>query len=191
MTTLSSARLLLRPVIGDDLTDTYVGWLNDPAVNACLETRFEPQTLESVRAYWQAHGTDPTSPWWAICRRDQQDRHIGNIKLGPIHPIHLRADISLFIGDRGSWGLGLATEAIALVRDWALLQLGLHKLCAGIYAENNASSHAFEKCGFRLEGRFVDEVVNAHGTRSDVLRLGLVNSLGFRKASLAEKARGE
>lgn len=171
---LTSDRLLLRPVAETDLTATYVGWLNDPAVNACLETRFERQTLDSVRAYWQAHGHDPSSPWWAICRRDQRDRHIGNIKLGPIHPIHRRADISLFLGDRASWGLGFATEAIALVRDWAFAHLGLHKLNAGLYADNVGSRRAFEKCGFRLEATLRGEALNSDGLWTDVLRLGLI-----------------
>lgn len=173
MTQLLSSRLRLRPVAKADLTASYVGWLNDPAVNAYLETRFQPQTLESVQAYWQAHGNDPASPWWAICRRDQADRHIGNIKLGPIHPIHQRADISLFIGDQHSWGQGFATEAIALVRDWAFEQRGLHKLSAGLYADNIGSRRAFERCGFQLEGTLQQEVCIAAHVRMDVLRFGL------------------
>jgi len=176
MTRLLSARLLLRPVAEADINPTYVAWLNDPDVNAFLETRFQRQTLESVRAYWQDHGKAPSSPWWAICRRDQQDRHIGNIKLGPIHPIHRRADVSLFLGDRGCWGLGFASEAIALVRDWAFQQLGLHKLCAGLYADNIGSLRAFEKCGFRLEGTLRSEAQLDTDRRTDVLRLGLLAS---------------
>ena len=174
MTLILGSALLLRPVVESDLTDSYVSWLNDPEVNAFLETRFQYQTLELVRDYWKAHGNDPSSPWWAICRRDQQDRHIGNIKLGPIHPIHKRADISLFIGDRKAWGLGLATEAISLVRDWAFMQLELHKLSAGIYGENIGSRRAFEKCGFVLEGSLRDEVQNVNGGWTDVLRFGLL-----------------
>ena len=174
MRTLESARLLLRPLTEADLTPTYVAWLNDPTVNAFLETRFWPQTLQSVRIYWQQHHGDASSPWWAICRRDQQCRHIGNIKLGPIHPIHCRADISLFIGDRTSWGQGLATEAIALVRDWAFLELKLDKLSAGLYAANQGSRHAFEKCGFQLEGTLRQEAISAEGGRVDVLRFGLL-----------------
>ena len=176
MTTLQSSRLLLRPLSESDLTPTYVAWLNDPAVTAFLETRFSPQTLESVRVYWQQHHADASSPWWAICRRDEQDRHIGNIKLGPIHPIHRRADISLFIGDRTSWGQGLATEAIRLVCDWAFKDLKLLKLCAGLYASNQGSRRAFEKCGFRLEGRLCQEAFDLDGTRTDILRLGLLPS---------------
>ena len=79
-------------------------------------------------------------------------RHIGNIKLGPIHWLHRRADLSLFIGERKYWGQGYASEAIALVRDWAFRELDLQKLNAGIYSGNHGSRRAFEKCGFELEG---------------------------------------
>jgi len=171
---LQSSRLLLRALELSDLNATYLGWLNDPAVNCFLETRFLPQSLEALMAYWQSHRDDSSSPWFAICLLGE-GRHIGNIKLGPIHWLHRRADISLFIGERGCWGQGYASESIALVRDWAFRELDLQKLNAGIYAGNFGSRRAFEKCGFKLEATLRQEVVSA-GRRLDVWRLGLPRS---------------
>lgn len=168
---LHSSRLLLRAVELDDLNPTYLGWINDSIVNRYLETRFLPHTLEALKSYWQKYHEDPSSPWFAICLK-QDNRHIGNIKLGPIHWLHSRADISLFIGDSRCWGKGYASEAIALVRDWAFLNLDLYKLNAGIYAENHGSKFAFQKCGFEIEGRLIDECVLGGG-RSDIIKLGL------------------
>ena len=172
---LQSSRLLLRALVFSDLNVNYLGWLNDPLVNRYLETRFLPQSIESLQAYWQAHRDDPTSPWFAICLVDDGS-HIGNIKLGPIQWLHRRADLSLFIGDRSCWGKGYASEAIALVRDWAFCELDLQKLNSGICSGNIASRRAFEKCGFELEGVLRNEVVSA-GQRQDVWRLGLPRSL--------------
>ncbi len=171
---LQSSRLLLRALELDDLNATYLSWLNDPAVNRFLETRVLPQTLESLQAYWQAHRDDPSSPWFAICLLSE-GHHIGNIKLGPIQWLHRSADLSLFIGERGCWGQGYASEAIALVRDWAFRELDLQKLNAGIYVGNLGSRRAFEKCGFELEGTLRQEVVSA-GQRLDAWRLGLPRS---------------
>ena len=171
---LKSSRLLLRALELDDLNATYLSWLNDPAVNCYLETRFLPQSLEALRAYWQAHRDDPSSPWFAICLVDD-GRHIGNIKLGPIQWLHRRADLSLFIGERRCWGQGYASEAIAMVCEWAFRELDLQKLNAGIYASNLGSRRAFEKCGFELEGTLRQEVVAA-GQRMDVWRMGLPRS---------------
>lgn len=172
---LTTARLLLRALESADLNDDYLGWLNDPAVNQYLETRFLPQSMEALQGYWQDHRDDPASPWFAICLRADA-RHIGNIKLGPIQWLHRRADLSLFIGDRSCWGQGYATEAIAAVRDWAFAELDLQKLTAGIYAGNLGSRRAFEKCGFALEGTLRAEVVS-RGERLDVWRMGLPRSL--------------
>ena len=58
---LQSSRLLLRALEPADLNATYLGWLNDPSVNRYLETRFLPQTLEALQAYWQAHRDDPAA----------------------------------------------------------------------------------------------------------------------------------
>ena len=171
---LQSSRLLLRALEPSDLNITYLGWLNDPEVNRFLETRFLPQTIESLQAYWQAHRDDPTSPWFAICLVGDS-RHIGNIKLGPIHWLYRHAYLSLFIGDRSFWGKGYASEAIALVRDWAFRELDLQKLNAGICAGNIGSRRAFEKCGFELEGTLRQEVVSG-GQRVDTWRLGLPRS---------------
>jgi len=172
---LTSTRLLLRALEPDDLNSTYLGWLNDPTVHRYLETRFLPQTMEALQRYWQEHRDDANSPWFAICLQ-ADGRHIGNIKLGPIHWIHRRGDISLFIGDRSCWGQGYATEAIATLRDWAFAVHDLQKLTAGIYAGNPGSRRAFEKCGFILEGTLRAEVVSS-GERLDVWRMGLPRSM--------------
>jgi ribosomal-protein-alanine N-acetyltransferase len=172
---ISTERLLLRALASADLNATYLSWLNDPAVNRYLETRFLPQTMEALQSYWQVHRDDPASPWFAICLQ-ADGRHIGNIKLGPIQWLHRRGDLSLFIGDRSCWGQGYASEAIAAVRDWAFAELDLQKLNAGIYAGNLGSRRAFEKCGFNLEGTLRAEVVS-RGERLDVWRMGLPRSL--------------
>ena len=171
---LRTERLLLRALDSSDINKNYLGWLNDPMVNRYLETRFIPQTLESLHTYWSAHRDDPASPWFAICLASDH-RHIGNIKLGPIHWLHRRADISLFIGERTCWGQGYAAEAISLVRDWAFSVLDLQKLSAGIYSANIASRRAFEKCGFELEGTLRQDVVS-EGKRMDVWRFGLLRA---------------
>ncbi|HEY1157453.1 MAG TPA: GNAT family protein, partial [Arthrobacter sp.] len=94
---------------------------------------------------------DPLNLFAGIFLREG-DRHIGNIKLGPINVHHRRADIGLLVGDRACWGKGYASEAIAILSDFAFGRLGLHRLTAGMYAENEGSARAFEKAGYAREG---------------------------------------
>lgn len=137
----------VRPISLDDCTERYVNWLRDPDVNKYLETRWLEQTLESVRAFVVSVGEDSASHLMAITDA-KSDRHIGNIKIGPISSYHNHADLSYFIGDRDYWGRGYATEAIQLAIRLGFEQFGLHRLQAGTYASNSGSARALEKAGF-------------------------------------------
>lgn len=149
---LRSDRLTLRAVTLDDVGPAYQAWLADPAVNRYLETRHAEQTLDKIAAFVKKMQDKPDEFFWAICVT-VEDRHIGNIKLGPVNPHHQRADVSLFIGDKAYWGQGYAGEAIGLVTDHAFRDLKLQKLCAGAYTPNIASIAAFEHQGWTREGQ--------------------------------------
>lgn len=149
---ISGPRLHLRSPRPADVTDRYVGWLNDPEVNRCLEIRFTPHTKDSVRGYLDKMAADEENVFLAIVLNDG-DVHIGNLKIGPINRAHRFADIGIVIGEKGSWGKGYATEAISLATRLAFETLGLHRLEAGAYASNMGSAKAFLKAGWKEEGR--------------------------------------
>lgn len=165
---LEGDRIYLREVRVDDVGDVYYRWLSDPEVNRFLETRYIPQSLDNIRKYVQAMDGNRDQIFLAICSKDN-DRHIGNIKLGPINWTHRFADVSLIVGEKDYWGKGIATAAISLVSAYAFETLNLHKLRAGCYALNEGSAKAFEKVGFRREGlisglwqigdKFIDEIL--------------------------------
>ncbi|MCX8003947.1 MAG: GNAT family N-acetyltransferase [Burkholderiaceae bacterium] len=134
----------------DGVTENYVAWLNDPAVNRYLEARFVRHTLESTRRFVQAVADSDDSILFGI-RYVPEGRHVGNIKLGPIDCNHRRAEIGLLIGERCLWGRGIAANAIELATRYAFDSLGLLKVTAGCYASNVGSRRAFEKAGFVVE----------------------------------------
>ncbi len=134
----------------DEVTDEYVTWLNDPAINRYLESRFVRHTAESTRRFVQSIVQSDDSILFGI-RYVPVKRHVGNIKLGPIDRHHRRAEIGLLIGDRSVWGRGIASSAIELAARYAFESLGLLKITAGCYAGNVGSRRAFEKAGFVVE----------------------------------------
>ena len=85
--------------------------------------------------------------------RAEPQRHIGNIKLGPIDQRHKSAPIGIAIGARDCWGKGFASQAVAALSDHAFAVLGLERVEAGFYADNEASQRAFKRAGFVEEGR--------------------------------------
>lgn len=152
---LTTSRLLLRNLNSDDVGDRYLEWLRDPAVNRYLEVRFQEHTKAAIESFIESVNTSPDSILFGIFLADS-DRHIGNIKLGPINRRHRRAEISLLLGEKLEWGKGYASEAIRAVSEFGLDRLELHKIAAGLYEENLGSLNAFIKAGYSQEARLPD-----------------------------------
>jgi [ribosomal protein S5]-alanine N-acetyltransferase len=148
---LESERLYLRAVQSNDVDEAYRRWMNDATINKYLESRFFPHTSETLKDYVQGKLNDNENPFFAIILKEN-DRHIGNIKLGPINTIHRFADIGIIIGEKDCWGKGYATEAIRLIVKYGFNTLNLHKITAGFYEPNIQSMKAFIKAGFIQEG---------------------------------------
>lgn len=165
-------RIYLRPVSLADAGPRYLGWINDPEVNRYLESRFETATLSGLRAFISSMRADPATHFLAIVLK-AGNRHIGNIKLGPVNRVHGFAEIGILLGEKDCWGKGYATEAISLLCGFAFGSLGLHKLTAGAYAANRGSVRAFLKAGFSREGRKRDQYRCGDGYQ-DLVLLGKV-----------------
>ena len=138
---------LLTP---DRVSAAYVGWLNDPEVNRFLESRFAPQDHQRCIQFaeWALKSSDNILFGIRSC---ELNRHVGNIKLGPILRPHGLAEIGIMIGDQAAWGKGVGRSAIQCVSNIAAHDLGLRKLTAGCYAANAGSVKAFTKAGFNVE----------------------------------------
>ena len=147
-------KVYLRALRLADARQEYVQWLNDKEINQFLECRFTRHTLSKLRKYIAKALRNRDIVFLAIIR-NEDEKHIGNIKLGPIDRNHKVGEIGIMIGDRNSWGKGYATEAISLLSDYAFKGLRLHKLTAGLYEKNVGSYKAFQKCGFFEEGRLI------------------------------------
>ncbi len=165
---LESERLYFREIRLTDVNEKYCRWMNDPDVIAYLESRFYPNTPESLKNYVSGRINDPNSVFWAIVVK-KGEQHIGNIKIGPINWIHRLADVGVIIGERAFWGKGYGTEAIKLASRYAFTILNLNKLTAGMYSCNISSLSAFKKANFTEEGirknnrffngKYVDEIL--------------------------------
>lgn len=140
--------IYLREVLLTDVNEQYHKWLNDSETTQFLETKFCPQTMEAIEEYVKNMLKSDDSIFLAIIEKGT-DKHIGNIKIGPINWIHRFATISLILGNKTKWGKGYGTEAIKLIVDYSFNRLGLHRLNAGIYENNIGSIKAFLKAGLK------------------------------------------
>jgi len=165
---IETKRLYLRQVSSSDVGEQYHSWLNDPEVTQYLEIRHSPQSMEEISEFVTAMAKNRNILFLAICLKKIRE-HIGNIKLGPINPIHRFAEVSLLIGNKHCWKKGYASEAITALAEFAFGTLNLNRLFAGFYDENIGSIKAFKNSGFKKEGvfrkmryfngRYVDQVM--------------------------------
>lgn len=61
-----------------------------------------------------------------------------------------------YVFHKDYWGKGFGTEAVALMSDFALHSLRLHKLHASVVDANIGSARILAKNGYQLEGRLKD-----------------------------------
>lgn len=159
-------KVFLKILSEDDVDENYVEWLNDNEVTRFLESRWRAHSLEDLREYIKTINGSLNDILLGIHLKNQE--HIGNIKIGQIHPVHRFGDLGFLIG-RKYWNKGYGTEAIKLATEYAFKELNLNKLFAGIYCKNGGSYKAFMKAGYvevgRLkrhvffEGNYVDSII--------------------------------
>ena len=157
-----------------DCTEKYVNWLNDSEVNKYLESRLSAQTPETIEQFVLNTLDSRDNYMFAIVYK-KSNEHIGNIKIGPIHPIYKNSFVGYLIGDKSYWGKGLASEAVYLAAKFCFDVLSLHKVNAGVYAPNTGSIRVLTKLGFKNEACIRDDVF-LDGEYLDMLRYGVLRT---------------
>lgn len=155
----------LRNLKIEDCNDNYLGWLNDTQVNEYLETRFIEQSLDKIKEFVLSINNSSDSYLFGIF--NDQNTHLGNIKIGPIHPRYKFADISYFIGEKMWRGNGYASKAIQLITEFGFNQLDLLRIQAGVHSSNIASRKVLEKCGYKQEACLRKKIY--HGMDQNIL----------------------
>ena len=171
---LAGARVCLRPLERADVNARYAAWLNDAEVTRYLEVGTFPTSLVELEAFYAAAAVRRDQVLLAIVDRET-DRHVGNIKLGPIDWVHRRATLGILVGDKAAWGRGTGTSATRLMVEYAFDRLDLRRVDLGVYADHAAAIRLYERVGFRVEGRFREDVY-LEGAYRDRLWMGLLRS---------------
>ncbi|MFZ4801950.1 MAG: GNAT family N-acetyltransferase [Chlorobium sp.] len=164
----------MRTLQPEDVTEDYLCWLSDPAINAYLEVRFSPPLSQDDLASFVAKANTSSHTLLLGIFLHENGSHIGNIKLGPIDWNHKVGDVGFIIGDNRQWGKGYASQAIAMLAEYAFKHLSLSKITAGCYADNVGSCRALLKAGFFEESRRPSQWL-VNGTRQDGFQFGRIS----------------
>lgn len=95
---------------------------------------------------------------FAIRRRGDTRRHLGNISIWPVSRLTRTGEIGYWVRSDATTH-GIATEATAAVVKVGFEDLGYHKLTLRIAIGNRASERVAEKLGFSREGVLREELL--------------------------------
>jgi len=161
-------RVVLNILSPEDVTQNYLVWMQDEEVIQFMECRGESYTLEELKDYVERMNESHNDFLFGVYTNDENE-HIGNIKIGEINLIHKFGNLGLFIGNKKKWGVGYGAEAVKLATEFAFKELNLNKLTAGIYENNIGCYRAFLKAGYNeagrlkkhrlYKGKYVDQIV--------------------------------
>lgn len=159
---IHGAKVTLRALTMGDLSEAYLGWLNDPEILRYRAPKAFPSTQAGMEQYVMSLGRS-NDLVLAICLK-ADGRHVGNIALTQLLWVHRSAELSILLGDRNLHGQGIGRDAITALTRHAFDNMGLHRLWSE--SPNPAFNAIMRRLGwvdegrkrkaFLLEGRYAD-----------------------------------
>lgn len=169
---LKGKTIYLRSLEEEDLTAEYLQWLNDEEVCEFNSHATYPNNKSKMRSYFESQGSNNSVIVFAILTNDG-DKHIGNISLQGIQPIHRSAEFAILMGDKNYWGQGVATEASLIVVNYAFERLNLHRIHCGTSSKNVGMQKLAAKLKMREEGRRIGAMYK-NGNFVDIVEYGVL-----------------
>ena len=157
----------------DFITETYVGWLNDPEMSTIISSAKISTTLEEVRQYCHSLMDSEDNFFFAVITRKEK-KHIGNFRLGPLDRVNNRIQLGMMIGDKKYHGQGLGSEIVSLGLKFSFETLSVHKVFLDVREDNIAAIRIYEKNGFIHEGTLKDHL-RKNNRFYDLKLMGAIN----------------
>lgn len=149
---VQQGRLAIRALQKSD-APVMLRWLQDERVLEFYEGRdkhFDLHTVIEVFIEDQG-GTTP-------CLVLLNEKPLGYVQFYPLDSEDKQAlelpvedviyGLDQFIGEPDSWGLGLGTELVSLMRDYLITEKAAQRLVLGPQSRNSRAIACYEKCGF-------------------------------------------
>ena len=162
--------LYMRIIDINDVTSEYLSWLNNYEITKFTEQKNIKHTIKSLETYVLEKFNSKNNFLFGIFNFN---RHIGNIKLGPIENIDSSAEVSFLIGNKDYWGKGITTKALKRLIEFGIKELAIKKFVAGYYSNNEASARVFKKCLFKVK-KINKKFKKFEGQSIDTVRVELI-----------------
>lgn len=148
----------LVPFRLDFVSEAYLNWLKDDDTTRWLVKAGPDTGLAEVEDFCRQMIDSPDDCFFAIVRRHDQ-RHVGNVRLGPIDWANGNSRFGIMIGDHSARGQGFGTEVMSLVERLAFDTLGLRQLRFPVVAAHAGALRMYNKAGYTQDGPWPEDFV--------------------------------
>lgn len=153
---------------GDREIWRLTSWTSEPLSGPAVRRLFEDRELSSAEDSFAIHPVNGVGP-------------VGIVSLMNISEANASADLSIIVAEPEYRGRGYGSDAIRTILRYGFEDLGLHRVGLSVFEFNEAAMAAYEKLGFREEGR-LREVLERDGSRHDAILMGILKR-EWRKAA--------
>lgn len=148
---LETERLILREITSEDAHSIFNIFSNDKIMNLYGQFPFtrigEANKLINI---FKDNFNSGKGIRWGISLK-ANNRLIGTVGYHNCNDRHRRAEIGYEL-DNEAWGNGYMHEALEVVIDFGFESMGLNRIEAVVYPENDASMSVLQKHNFKKEG---------------------------------------
>lgn len=168
---LHGQKTSIRPIEEDDI-DYFYQWYNDPEVNLWSSGAWPLNTLLNKEQI-SLKFLEETPDIYRYSVLDENDILIGTIGFKEINIPSRSATLYVVIGNKLYWGKGYGTDALIIFVRFLFTQWNFHRISLDTWDENTRAIKAYEKVGFKIEGR-QREARFVLGTYHDAVLMGLL-----------------
>ena len=130
----------------------YGEWYGNPEIWRLTSWAAAPLSPSAVERLFEDREHHPTDDSFAIHLRDD-DEPIGIVSLMNVSEANASAELSIIVGHPEDRHHGYGAEAIAVLLDYVFGERGLNRVGLSVFEFNEDAIAAYEKLGFREEGR--------------------------------------
>jgi RimJ/RimL family protein N-acetyltransferase len=168
---ITGRSVVLRRHRSENLPDV-IRWYRDPEVARLTRYQVRPMSEDEIERFFLGRLMAPDALGYAIHVRTT-DRLVGLTTFSSLDADNGSVLFHITIGERDAWGQGYGTEATGLMVAHAFERLGLHRVGLSVFSFNTRAIRAYEKAGFRIEGR-LRQAIARDGRYWDEIQMGVL-----------------
>jgi RimJ/RimL family protein N-acetyltransferase len=165
---------LCVPTRGYALTSDWYSWFNDKTTVKYLFQGVFPNTQEDQLQFFET--LKDRKRLCLIIQRKSNSEYVGVVSLSNLNYQTRSAELAIVITSKKGRGREMplvSLEAIARVSEWGFLEIGLHRILAGLHRDHEGLQNRMEIFGFRLEGILRKEFVKG-AMVGDVIKIACI-----------------